>query len=131
MAGVRVLPEPAFLVLNVWLRVAASPVARLPEVIVGVPVELVVPSYVLVSVTAVIVIAMLLSGFLYPVETMPRWAQLLGSVFPLTHYVRAARLALLQSGSPTAILTTAPPIAGFLFLAIALAVLGRTITVDD
>lgn len=75
--------------------------------------------------------AMLLSGFLYPVETMPRWAQLLGRLFPLTHYVRAARLALLQSGSPAAILATAPPIAGFLFLAITLAVLGRTVMIDD
>ncbi len=75
--------------------------------------------------------AMLLSGFLYPVETMPRWAQMLGSIFPLTHYVRAARLACLQSGSPTAILSAAPPIAGFLLFAIALAVLGRTVAADD
>lgn len=75
--------------------------------------------------------AMLLSGFLYPVETMPRWAQLLGSLFPLTHYVRAARLAVLQSGSSSVILATAPPIAGFLLVAIALALLGRAATIAD
>ncbi|WP_068077678.1 ABC transporter permease [Novosphingobium lentum] len=75
--------------------------------------------------------AMLLSGFLYPVETMPRWAQLLGNVFPLTHYVRAARLALVQGGRAEAVLATAAPIAGLLVVAIALAVLGRRVAVDD
>ena len=75
--------------------------------------------------------AMLLSGFLYPVETMPRWAQVLGSVFPLTHYVRAARLALLQAGEAGAILSAAWPIAAFLVLAVLLAALGRMFANDS
>jgi ABC-2 type transport system permease protein len=75
--------------------------------------------------------AMLLSGFLYPVETMPRWAQMLGSVFPLTHYVRSARLALLQSGSAADILTAAWPIGLFLAVAIAVATLGQKSMTED
>ena len=39
-----VLPVPAFLVSNVSLKAAVSPVARLPAVIVGVAAEVVVPS---------------------------------------------------------------------------------------
>jgi ABC-2 type transport system permease protein len=75
--------------------------------------------------------AMVLSGFLYPVETLPRWAQLVGSVFPLTPYIRAARAALLQSGPPLAILSAAVPITGFLVFAVALAALGREMAVEE
>ena len=40
--------------------------------------------------------SMLLSGFMFPFEGMPRWAQAVGSAFPLTHFVRAARDVLLR-----------------------------------
>ncbi len=40
--------------------------------------------------------AMILSGFLYPFEAMPRWAQLIGEALPLTHFIRAARDTLLR-----------------------------------
>jgi hypothetical protein len=33
--------------------------------------------------------SMLLSGFMFPFQGMPSWAQLLGEVLPLTHLVRA------------------------------------------
>ena len=56
-AGVSVLPVPAVGVSKVCVQVAVSPAARLPEVIVGTPSELVVPSATFVSVTAVTVIA--------------------------------------------------------------------------
>jgi ABC-2 type transport system permease protein len=44
---------------------------------------------------------MLLSGFMFPFQWMPSWAQALGEVLPLTHFVRVARAALLkgQDGS--------------------------------
>ena len=48
---------PTFLLLNVWLKLAVSPLARLPVVMVGIAAELAVPSYVLLSVAAVTVIA--------------------------------------------------------------------------
>ena len=33
--------------------------------------------------------SMLLSGFMFPFQGMPSWAQALGEVLPLTHFVRA------------------------------------------
>lgn len=42
--------------------------------------------------------AMLLSGFPYPFETLPRWAQAIGNAFPLSHFIRAARGATLLGG---------------------------------
>src|SRR3990170_4748909 len=55
--GMSVLPVPTFLLANACVKFAVSPAASAPEVIVGTPVELVVPLYTLVSVTAVTVIA--------------------------------------------------------------------------
>jgi ABC-2 type transport system permease protein len=39
---------------------------------------------------------MLLSGFLFPFRGMPRWAQLIGEMLPLTHILRIARGILLK-----------------------------------
>lgn len=58
--------------------------------------------------------AMLLSGFLYPFETLPRWAQAIGTVFPLTHFIRAARGALLMGWDTADVLTQGAPIMVFL-----------------
>lgn len=43
--------------------------------------------------------AMLLSGFLYPFESLPAWAQIIGNVFPLTHFIHAARNVLLRGAN--------------------------------
>jgi ABC-2 type transport system permease protein len=40
--------------------------------------------------------SMLLSGFMFPFSGMPVWAQSIGNVLPLTHFVRAARGVLLK-----------------------------------
>lgn len=65
--------------------------------------------------------AMLLSGFLYPFETLPRWAQAIGSGFPLSHFIRAAHGATLRGDGPLSVLTQAWPIALALLAASALA----------
>jgi ABC-2 type transport system permease protein len=54
--------------------------------------------------------AMILSGFLYPFEAMPRWAQNIGETLPLTHFIRAARDALLRSADAGSILSHIWPI---------------------
>jgi len=46
--------------------------------------------------------SMLLSGFLFPFEGMPRWAQAVGVLLPLTHFVRAARDVLLRGADARA-----------------------------
>jgi ABC-2 type transport system permease protein len=40
--------------------------------------------------------SMLLSGFMFPFRGMPDWAQVLGEVFPLTHFLRIVRGILLK-----------------------------------
>lgn len=65
--------------------------------------------------------AMLLSGFLYPFSTLPPWAQAVGRIFPLTHFVRASREATLRGGGTVAVLANGWPILLFLAGALALA----------
>lgn len=67
--------------------------------------------------------AMLLSGFLYPFETLPRWAQLIGSIFPLTHFIAAARGALLRGDGAAAVLAQGQPMFVFLLIVGAAALL--------
>ena len=43
--------------------------------------------------------SMLLSGFMFPFEAMPRPAQWIGEVLPLTHFLRIVRGVLLK-GAP-------------------------------
>jgi len=43
--------------------------------------------------------SMLLSGFMFPYRGMPDWAQVLGEVFPLTHFLRIVRGIMLKGGA--------------------------------
>ncbi len=43
--------------------------------------------------------SMLLSGFLFPFAGMPKWAQYLGEIFPLTHFIRIARAVMLKGST--------------------------------
>ncbi len=67
--------------------------------------------------------AMLLSGFLYPFATLPGWAQVIGNIFPLTHFIRAAQGALLHGDNAFSVLVHGLPIAAFLVAASVLALL--------
>ena len=40
--------------------------------------------------------SILLSGFMFPFRGMPGWAQWLGEVIPVTHFLRVVRGALLK-----------------------------------
>jgi ABC-2 type transport system permease protein len=40
--------------------------------------------------------SLLLSGFLFPFQTMPGWAQAVGRLLPLTYYIRATRSLLIR-----------------------------------
>ena len=70
--------------------------------------------------------AMILSGFLYPFEFMPRWAQQIGEVLPLTHFIRAARDGLLRQRGAMDVLAHGAAMALFLVAMLAaLALLSR------
>lgn len=65
--------------------------------------------------------AMLLSGFLYPFETLPRWAQAIGDIFPLSHFIRAAHDAVLRERDFASVLAHGLPMCAFLAAVLLLA----------
>ncbi|WP_266034925.1 ABC transporter permease, partial [Brucella intermedia] len=40
--------------------------------------------------------SLMLSGFMFPFRGMPDWAQALGEIFPLTHFLRIVRAVMLK-----------------------------------
>ena len=64
--------------------------------------------------------SILLSGFMFPFRGMPGWAQGVGEVLPLTHFLRLVRGILLKGNGPAECLPHLWPIT--LFLAVMLAV---------
>jgi len=55
--------------------------------------------------------SILLSGFMFPFRGMPVWAQWLGEVFPLTHFLRIVRGILLKGSTAGDILPSVWPLA--------------------
>ena len=47
--------------------------------------------------------SLLLSGFMFPYRGMPAWAQALGEIFPLTHFLRIIRAVMLKGADYQAI----------------------------
>ncbi len=59
----------------------------------------------------------LLSGFMFPFRGMPRWAQTLGEVLPLTHFLRIVRAIMLKGAGPAEVAAEALAIAAFALVA--------------
>lgn len=74
--------------------------------------------------------ALLLSGFLYPFATLPGWAQTIGNIFPLTHFIRASTGVLLRGEGWAEVLVHALPIAAFTAAATGLAALFQSRAID-
>jgi len=55
--------------------------------------------------------SILLSGFMFPFRGMPQWAQDLGQVLPLTHFLRIVRGIMLKGGSYADIADSVWPLA--------------------
>jgi ABC-2 type transport system permease protein len=49
--------------------------------------------------------SLLLSGFMFPYRGMPGWAQVLGEIFPLTHFLRITRAVMLKGADFNAVAT--------------------------
>ena len=58
--------------------------------------------------------SMLLSGFMFPFRGMPPWAQSLGEVLPLTHFLRAVRAIMLKGANLAEVAPNLWPMALFL-----------------
>jgi len=74
--------------------------------------------------------SLLLSGFMFPFRGMPRWAQFIGEVFPLTHFLRVVRGILLKGNGIEEIWRQVWQIALFALLAVAVGVKRYRRTLD-
>lgn len=72
----------------------------------------------------------LLSGFMFPFRGMPEWAQKIGAVLPLTHYLRLVRGILLKGASLAEAATHLWPLAIFLAVVLAVGVIRYRRTLD-
>jgi ABC-2 type transport system permease protein len=64
----------------------------------------------------------LLSGFMFPFAGMPGWAQAIGEVLPLTHYIRIVRGIMLKGATLYDLQFEALALAGLMLFAMTLAV---------
>lgn len=60
--------------------------------------------------------SILLSGFMFPFRGMPVWAQVIGELLPLTHFLRITRGIMLKGSSLVEVLPHVWPIATFIFV---------------
>jgi ABC-2 type transport system permease protein len=64
--------------------------------------------------------SMLLSGFMFPFRGMPGWAQAIGEVLPLTHFLRIVRGILLKVNGPADVWPNLWPLLAFTLVVVAL-----------
>jgi ABC-2 type transport system permease protein len=74
--------------------------------------------------------SLLLSGFMFPFRGMPGWAQSLGEIFPLTHFLRIVRGVLLKGNGAADTWPHLWPIALFLVVVAVMALLRYRRTLD-
>ncbi len=74
--------------------------------------------------------SMLLTGFMFPFRGMPQWAQTIGEVLPLTHFLRIVRGILLKGNGMAEVLPHLWPIALFMLAAGAVALRRYRQTLD-
>jgi len=74
--------------------------------------------------------SMLLSGFMFPFRGMPEWAQALGEVLPLTHFLRIVRGIMLKGNSLVELWPELWPMVLFMVVAAAVALKRYRQTLD-
>ena len=74
--------------------------------------------------------SMLLSGFMFPFRGMPGWAQAIGEVLPLTHFLRIVRGIMLKGNQWDDIALEVAALAAFLLAAAAVALARYRETLD-
>jgi ABC-2 type transport system permease protein len=74
--------------------------------------------------------SILLSGFMFPFRGMPFWAQCLGEILPLTHFLRVIRGILLKGNALPDIASELWPIALFLVVMLAIGIRRYRQTLD-
>jgi ABC-2 type transport system permease protein len=74
--------------------------------------------------------SILLSGFMFPFRGMPGWAQVIGEILPLTHYLRIVRGIMLKGAAVSDLQSDVLALGGFTLAAMALAVARFRQTLD-
>jgi len=74
--------------------------------------------------------SILLSGFMFPFRGMPHWAQCLGEIFPLTHFLRIVRGILLKGNGVPDIARDVWPLALFALIVLTVGVKRYRQTLD-
>jgi ABC-2 type transport system permease protein len=74
--------------------------------------------------------SLLLSGFMFPFAGMPQWAQAIGEVLPLTHFLRIVRGILLKGNDWAEIWPNVWPIGSFLLVVAVIALRRYRQTLD-
>lgn len=74
--------------------------------------------------------SMLLSGFMFPFRAMPQWAQWLGEVLPLTHFLRIVRGIMLKGNTIDLLWGELWPMLAFMLVAVVLALKRYRQTLD-
>uniref|UniRef100_I2Q0E0 ABC-type multidrug transport system, permease component n=1 Tax=Desulfovibrio sp. U5L TaxID=596152 RepID=I2Q0E0_9BACT len=74
--------------------------------------------------------SILLSGFMFPFRGMPEWAQWIGTVLPLTHYLRVVRGIVLKGNGFTDVFPSLWPIGLFLLVSLGLGIKRYRQTLD-
>ncbi len=74
--------------------------------------------------------SILLSGFMFPFRGMPDWAQAIGSILPLTHYIRSVRGIMLKGSGPADLVGEIWPLIAFWLAVATIALLRYRRTLD-
>ncbi len=74
--------------------------------------------------------SMMLSGFMFPFRGMPDWAQTIGQIFPLTHFLRIVRSVMLKGSDFHAMWPNIWPLLVFIVVAMTVAMMRYRSTLD-
>ena len=74
--------------------------------------------------------SILLSGFMFPFRGMPKWAQVVGEILPLTHFLRIVRGILLKGNGLKEVALELWPIALFTVVVLSVSVMRYRKTLD-
>jgi len=74
--------------------------------------------------------SIMLSGFMFPFRGMPAWAQVIGEILPLTHFLRITRGILLKGSGLADVMPEVWPLLAFLFVVLAVAMRRYRRTLD-
>ncbi|WP_127104116.1 ABC transporter permease [Pararhodobacter zhoushanensis] len=74
--------------------------------------------------------SLMLSGFMFPYRGMPQWAQWLGEIFPLTHFLRLIRSVMLKGADAATVADSLAALTAFVLVFALMALLRFRRTLD-